>query len=353
MGLPKIDIVFKSLAKSAIKRNSRSTVALILKDKNVKGKLVTLENIKDITKELEQDNKEQIEFAFKGGYKTPKKVIFYCLKDEEKLEDALKVLEVEKWNIIAIPCLKKGEADKVATWIKGLREEGIKVQAILPDCKADSEAVINFTTTYVKVGEKTYTNTQYCSRIAGILAGTPLNISATYYVLNEVTDVPHIKKSDADKSIDNGELIIINDGEKCKIGRAVNSLTSTSEGISEDYKKIKVVTIMDTISEDIKKTFENEYIGKYANSYDNQIQFCLSIAAYFEDFEKENVLAKNLNKVEVDVEAMKSYWKARGVDLTNAKKYKIEENTCGSNVLLKGKVKILDAIEDLDFNIEM
>ncbi|NEZ47962.1 phage tail sheath protein [Clostridium niameyense] len=353
MGLPKIDIVFRSLAKSAIEKGSKSTVALILKDKNIKDKLLTLESIKDIPKQLEEENKEQIELAFKGGYKTPKKIIFYCLKEEGKLEDALSVLEAEAWDYLAIPCIQKGETDKAATWIKGLREEGIKVQAVLPDCKADHEGIINFTTTYVKVGEKTYTNTQYCSRIAGIFAGTPLNISATYYVLQEVTDVPHIKKADVNKAVDNGELIIINDGEKCKIGRAVNSLTTTREGISEDYKKIKIVSVMDLIYTDIKKTFENEYIGKYSNSYDNQVSFCMSIAAYFENFEKANILAKNLNKVEVNIEAMKLYWKARGIDLSNAKQQEIEENTCSSNVFLKGKVKILDAMEDLEFNINM
>lgn len=352
MGLPKIDIVFKSLAKSAIEKGSKSTVALILKDKNIKDKLFNLESIKDIPEGLEEGNKEQIELAFKGSYKTPK-VIFYCLKEEGKLEDALNVLEAEVWDYLAVPCIQKGETDKVATWIKGLREDGIKVQAILPSCKGDHEGIVNFTTTDIKVEEKTYTNTQYCSRIAGIIAGTPLNISATYYVLSEVTDVPHLKKKDANKAIDNGELILINDGEKCKIGRAVNSLTSTREGISEDYKKIKVISIMDLIYTDIRKTFENEYVGKYANSYDNQVEFCLSVSGYFNELEKGIILDKKLNEVHVDIEAMKLYWKKRGIDLSAAKQQEIEENTCGSNVFLKGKVKILDAMEDLDFNISM
>lgn len=353
MGLPKIDIVFKSLAKSAIEKGSKSTVALILKDENIKDKLFNLESIKDIPEGLEEGNKEQIELAFKGGYKTPKKIIVYCLKEEGKLEDALNILEAEVWDYLAIPCIQEGETDKVATWIKGLREDGIKVQAILPSCKADNEGIVNFTTTNIKVGEKTYTNTQYCSRIAGIIAGTPLNISATYYALPEVTDVPHIKKSDANEAINNGELIIINDGEKCKIGRAVNSLTSTREGVSEDYKKIKVISIMDLIYTDIRKTFENEYVGKYPNSYDNQVEFCLSVLGYFDELEKGIILAKKSNEVHVDIEAMKLYWKKRGIDLSTAKQQEIEENTCGSNVFLKGKVKILDAMEDLDFNIAM
>lgn len=353
MGLPNIDIVFKSLAKSAIERGSKGTVALVFRDKKVIDKVITLESVKDIPKELSTENKEQIELAFKGGYKAPKKVIFYCLGEEGVLEDALNVMEGEVWDYIAIPCLGEGEVDKVATWIKGLREDNIKVQAILPNTKADNEGIINFTTTPIQVGEKEYTNTQYCSRLAGIFAGTPLNISATYYVLNEVTDVPHLRKSEIDKKIDNGELVIINDGEKCKIGRAVNSLTSTIEGKSQEYKKIKIISVMDLIDRDIRNTFENDYVGKYSNSYDNQVIFATSINGYLEEFEKENILAKGRNNVKINVEAIKQYWIKRGIDVSKLSKKELEELSTGANVSLKGNLRILDAMEDLELIFEM
>ncbi|RXM75125.1 phage tail sheath protein [Clostridium tetani] len=353
MGLPNIDIVFKSLAKSAIERGSKGIVALVLKDKKVIDKVITLESVKDIPKDLSIENKEQIELTFKGGYKAPKKVIFYCLGEEGKLEDALNVMEAEVWDYLAVPCLQKSEVDKVATWIKGLREDNIKVQAVLPDCKADHEGIINFTTTYVKVEDKTYTNTQYCSRIAGILVGTPLNVSATYYVLPEVTDVPHIKKTDANKAVDNGELIIINDGEKCKIARAVNSLTSTVEGKGEEYKKIKIVSIMDLIDRDIRRTFENDYVGKYGNGYDNQVNFAVAVNGYLEGLENEGILAKKQNNVSINVDAIRLYFKKKGIDTSGINKRELEEMSPGSTVFLKGKCRPLDAMEDLEIIFEM
>ncbi|AWZ50028.1 phage tail sheath protein (plasmid) [Clostridiaceae bacterium 14S0207] len=352
MGLPKIDIVFRSLAKSAIQRSSKGTVALILRDTKNLG-IHYLESIKEVPEGFTEENTEQITLAFKGGYNIPNKIILCVLKDEQKIEEGMDMLEAELWDYLAVPCIKEEEKEKVATWIKGLRQDNCKVQAILPNIKADHEGIINLTTTNIKVKDKTYTNTQYCSRIAGILAGTPLNISCTYFVLNEVTDVPHIKKSEANKRIDAGELILINDGEKCKIGRGVNSLVTTREGISEDYKKIKIVSIMDMIDRDIRKTFEGNYTGKYPNSYENQVEFCMSITGYFEELEKAKILAKGLNTSKVDIESMKLYWKKKGIDLSNAKPQDIEENTCGSNVFVKGKVKILDAMEDLEFNIDM
>ena len=352
MGLPNINIVFKSLAKSAIQRGSKGIVALILKDTKASDKVIELESIKDIPEDLTEENKEQIELAFKGGYKTPKKVIFYCLGQEGKLEDALSLMEAEVWDYLAVPCIQE-ETDKVATWIKGLREDNIKVQAILPNCKADHEGIINFTTTSIKVGEKTYTNTQYCSRIAGVLAGTPLNISATYFQLNEVADVPHMRKSEANKKIDAGELILINDGEKCKIARAVNSLTTITEGKSEDYKKIKIVSIMDLIDRDIRKTFENDYVGKYSNGYDNQVVFATAINGYLEGLEDENILEKRKNKVQIDDNAIKQYLKKKGIDTSLMLKKDLEKVGTGSNVFLVGSCKPLDAMEDLQLIFEM
>lgn len=54
------------------------------------------------------------------------------------------------------------------------------IKAVLPDCTADAEGVINFVNKTIRTKSKTYTTAQYCSRIAGIIAGTPMTISCTY-----------------------------------------------------------------------------------------------------------------------------------------------------------------------------
>ena len=60
------------------------------------------------------------------------------------------------------------------------------IKAVLPDCTADTEGVINFVNKTIRTKSKTYTTAQYCSRIAGIIAGTPMTISCTYAPLPEV-----------------------------------------------------------------------------------------------------------------------------------------------------------------------
>lgn len=273
MGLPNINIIFKTKANSAIQRGERGIVALIVKDSaKLNKKAIIITDIKDVPVELSDENKEQIELAFLGGVKAPKKVIVYVLPaDSADYKEAQNYLETVKWDYLAIPNISEEDSMKIVAWIKGLRDnKDIKVKAVLPHTSADHEGIINFDTDDIKVRNKIYSSTQYCARIAGLLAGMPLTMSATYFTLPEVEDVPHLTKEEFDKSIDIGKLILINDGEKVKIGRAVNSLTTITQEKGEDFRKILIVDKNDMWHDDIKRTVEDNYLGKYANTYDNK-----------------------------------------------------------------------------------
>lgn len=353
MGLPVIDIIFGSLAKSAIERGSRGTVALVLKDVGIFNNPIKIDSIEKIPIGVNETNTEQIKLALKGGYNSTKEVLAFFISEEEgKIEDVFTPLFDNKWDYLAIPEITELEKETVATQIKHIRDDKHKrVKCILPNHAADYEGVINFTTDEIKVGDKTYATAQYCSRIAGILATTPLNISATYFVLPEIISVKPYE--DPDKSIDDGELIIINDGEKCKIGRAVNSLVSTREGISEDWKKIKIVDAMDLIYTDIRKTYSDNYVGKVSNSLDNKMIFITIVKSYLEGLEQAGVLNPGKNNSFINLEKQKLYISGTGVNIENMKENEILEYNTGSKFFLAGKVSILDAMEDLFFDVEV
>ena len=112
---------------------------------------------------------------------------------------------------------------------------------VLPNVAADTEGVINYTINKNVYAETItnddgtisrvtteYTAEQYCGRIAGLLCGTPLTISATYAPLGELDDCERVE--DMDAAVGKGQFIIFNDGEKIKTSRAVNSFSPTVEG---------------------------------------------------------------------------------------------------------------------------
>src|SRR5699024_288861 len=127
----------------------------------------------------------------------------------------------------------------------------------------------------IEVNGKTYSASEYTGRIAGAVAALPFTRSFTYYKFPEIESITESATPDVD--IDNGELILINDGKDIKVGRGVNSLTTTSVEKAEDFKSIRFVEVIDLIRDDIRTTFNDEYVGKVNNTYDNQVLFITSI----------------------------------------------------------------------------
>ena len=350
MGLPEILIEFKTNAVTAVKRSALGIVALIVKDDTP-----TFESkeYRDVSEILSTDytaaNLDYIKKAFDG---TPSKVIVEVVGTEASdYTTALARLAVKKWNYLAIPGIEQTETTDIVSWIKSKRDNDKKTfKAVLPNAEADHEGVINFTTDGIVVGEKTYSASEYTTRIAGILAGLPFTRSATYYELPEIEAITESTTPDAD--IDNGELILINDGETFKIGRGVNSLKTTTIDKSEDFKKIKVVEVMDMISDDIRDTFKNSYVGKVPNTYDNQVLFFTSVNAYFKGLEGDDILDPNYaNLATVDVQAQRLAWEGIGTDTTDWDDLKVKNMSFKSNVFAAANVKITDAMEDLTFSI--
>ncbi|QEK13726.1 phage tail sheath protein (plasmid) [Crassaminicella thermophila] len=349
MGLPQINIEFSGKAVSAVERSARGIVALILKDDTGTFDTKEYTSVDEIeTTDWTADNLDYIKKTFMG---TPSKVI--CERLDTTATDynaALTRLESKKWNYLAIPSLTN--ATDIVTWIKGKRDNDKKTfKAVLPNAStADHEGIINFTTVDIKTADKKYTTAEYCCRIAGILAGLPFNRSATYYVLPEVENITESATPDAD--IDNGQLILVNDGEKIKIGRGVNSLVSTTTEKTEDFKKIKIIEIMDMIKDDIRDTFNDHYVGKVPNIYDNQVLFFTSVNAYFKGLAGDEILDPNFpNKADVDVEAQRLAWESIGTDTSTLNDQQVKEKSFRSNVYAKASIKIVDAMEDLEFSI--
>jgi hypothetical protein len=371
MGEPSIQIVFKQAGITAIQRGKRGVVALILKDTmptNYSNPII-METIDEIPEGLSDFSREQIKLAMIGYQNPPKQVMAYVeAADATDYSEAQSYLETIKWDYAVVPGIgltADGKADTeanitsratdFATWIKQLRDtKDIKVKAVLPHCPADSEGIINFCTDDIKTVDKTYTAAEYCSRIAGMLAGTPLTISATFAPLTEVIDVPHLKKEERDAAVDAGQLILFNDGKKVKIDRAINSLVTTSEDKGDDFKKIKIVDIMDLIHDDVKRTAEDNYIGKYPNDYDHKCLLIAAINGYFDSLVLDGLLdgsVEDQNRADIDLDEQKTYLKSQGIDISAMKDQEIKESNTGSQVFLRGQVVILDAIEDIKFQI--
>lgn len=355
MPLPNIAITFQTLVSTAFSRSQKGTVAVIVLDAAVAAQgshVLTLPS--QIPAALTETNQAYIADAFIGYTNTPKKILLYVLAAEAaNLTVALAWMALQSFDyLVGPPDCTVAFATEIAAWITVQRAADRTYKAVLPGKAADNEAIVNFTTAGIVVGSNTYAAAGYCARIAGLIAGTPMTISCTYAPLPEVSDVTRLTKAAIDAAIDAGEFVLFYDGEKVKVGRAVNSYTTTAASKGAVYKKIKLVETLDMIRNDIRTVLQDVYIGKYANSYDNKCVLITAIQNYLTGLEGEGILQAG-STVALDVNAQISYLESQSIDTSEMTEQEIKEANTADKVFLMATIKPLDVIEDVTLAITL
>ncbi len=355
IGMPKIDIVFKGLGASAIQRSSggRTAVLIIKDDTDTTFIFAEYRGIDDLTTEEQAkytpENVQYIKDVLEG---TPKKLVVArmtepVLEGESGLMDLLKAIKgkVEMNCWIAIADATTAETDDLVSFVKSsVTNDKKRYKALVYKAtKPDDMHIANLT----NEGEE-----KSIPYMLGYLAGLSLDMSAIAKPL-KLDSV--IEPDDLDAAINNGEFILYNDEGEVRVARGINSLVTTGQGVTDDMKFILVVETMDMIYTDIYTTWKRFYKGKYKNSLDNQMLLIGAINSYFKVLANDMMLDPNYdNKTRVNVEKQR---------LENIPKYgeevatwdgnKVMEMTVGTNVYLAGNIKILNAMEDFEFEIAM
>lgn len=358
MGLPDIVIEFTKKAVSTIAVGTGGVVGMIVFDAQDYVGAHVYKSVDQITSGLTAANKAHIERAFMGQ---PRAVHVYVVKAENNADytNALKYFgNVHVNYLCGDPEITNTLAAALASWVIAKRTAGkIHPVAVIPSQSSgsDNEGVVNVDyvgTGNIKAGETAITKAEFCARVAGVLAGLPLTQSATYYKLDEITEIPEEDDDSVfDAAINDGKLVPYDTGSGIVIARAVNSLTTVSQIKTADLKKIKIVAIQDRITQDIMDTINNNYIGKYSNSYDNKCLLITAIRGYFKELENEGYIEKDRSSIDINVERQRQYLESQGIDVSELDEAEIRHYNTDSHVFLSGKVSILDAIEDVEIII--
>lgn len=212
----------------------------------------------------------------------------------------------------------------------------------------NTEGIINYTTDSVTVEGTAYNPELFCSRIAGILAGTPITQSATYTVLSDVEECTKYSKEEMDEKVNAGELIVFKDGNTIRLGRAVNSFTSVTDEKGEIYSTIELVQTMDKTSTDLVQTIKDNWVGQYKNTYNNK---CLLIAAcqeYLDELVKKEIYESAT--IGINIAANKKFLEGKKIDTSVMSEEELKKAPTNRSVFLAVTGKMLESMED--FKIE-
>lgn len=363
LGLPSIVIEFTKKAVSAVTRSSRGVVLLLLNDDTGQQVVTAFTSLADVVKsDWTAKNYAYIKYAFKGK---PSKVLAVrgAVENEKvNVTASIPLFDCLQFDWFAFPECTAEDAQSLASFFDTAKKTKYKKwKAVLPDYAGDSPAVVNFATSGISIvwdkdsGVEEVTTAEYTARIAGVLAGISLTQSSTYYVLDEIVDI--VQSGDPDKDIGEGKLIIIFDGEKFKIARGVTSLQTVADDCPEDFKKIKLVEASDIIRTDIMMTYEDNYLGKVLNSYDNKQMFVGAVNSYLKELEGTIIDAAEPHTVEIDTNEQEKYLIENGIktaeDIAAMSELEIRSANTGSFFAITGQMKLLDAMEDFKLGIRL
>lgn len=350
---PKFKVDFKELAILAIQRQQRGDVVMILDDStNDELDSVVYTSFGDVdADDWTTANYKRIWLAFLG---TPSKVI--VVKKESSFSAIQAKLDYFANYTLVYPEAVTADITAIKTYIAAQRTANNYCRAVVANATApDALYMINFAssgniTANITGEAEEFTAGDWTCRIAGALSGLPSSRSLTYYELPEIVSAPISTTPDTDAGA--GKLVILHQDGSYKLGRAVNSLTTLTDGITEAFQKIRVVDIMDTIANDIVATFRLYYVGKYTNNFTNKNRFCGAINSYLKGLAAEGLLeAENDNEVAISYDKNKKYLEDKGVDTSTMTYFDIIRANTGSKVLLDGVCSPTDAMEDLDLGM--
>ncbi len=352
MSMPSLNIKFKTAAAEVTERSARGIVMLILRDTVPSENPLSITDSTEIPSGISADNKNYIEMALKGNEYSPKRVFAFFVAEEAAITDALAWAAKQNIDYIAMPTAETDQtSETIKAWVIAQKQYKNEVRAVLSNCAADSEYIENFVSDTIKVGNNTYTAEQFTPRIAGIICGTDISHSVTFARLSEVDDCTRMTKAEMDAAEEAGKLFIFNDGEKCKLSRGVNSLTTTTADKGSAFKKIKIIDTICVIKKDLRLLCEDSYIGKYANNYSNRCLLLAAVQDYFDELETEGVVSEP--EVAFNIPAIKKAMRTAGIDFSEMTDDEIKTYDFGSGVFLSVKVHLLDAIEDIDIEISI
>lgn len=356
IGLPKLKISFEAAAQAVSDRAKKGYVGLIVRDKKAQG-LHKLSSDAMIPEELGEDNKAHIKTAFEGSGRGRPRLVYLAVVPsgakgaESALENGLKLLESVSLDYLAPPPDATGEElTAIAEWVAAQRAAYRTVKLVRPigEAGSDSMGVIDLDEPGLEVMGRAASPAAFCARIAGILAGIPMSMSAAYTPLPEVTAVTPRTEKEQTEAIDSGKLILLHDGQKAKIARGVNSLTTIPPKGREDWRFIKIVEGMDLITYYLRTTIEDAYVGQYANTYDNKQLLVAEILAYLQYLEQSGVLNQGESFCQIDYEAQLNWLRDQGADVSELTEQQVLEHQTGSWVFLRCGGRLVNAMEDFE-----
>ncbi|MBB6218659.1 hypothetical protein HNQ80_004833 [Anaerosolibacter carboniphilus] len=199
--------------------------------------------------------------------------------------DYLAAIEPYDFNTMALSSTDAALKAVFVAFIKRVREqEGKKVQCVLENYPAaDYEGIISVKNGVVLADTTIISAEKAVAWVAGAIAGAEVNESLTYTAYDDAVEVTvRYTNSQIEAALRNGEFVFVANDNRAVVEQDINTLVSFTPEKNKEFRKNRVIRVLDSIGNDMKAIFEKYYIGKVNNNDDGRNIFKAEIINYMD-----------------------------------------------------------------------
>lgn len=207
--------------------------------------------------------------------------------------DFLTAIETQSFNTIGVVSTDPTLKSVYVSFVKRLREsEGRYVQVVLSDYPtADYEGVISARNGVVLSDGTIIDKVNVVAWVAAAEAAALVNQSLTYMAYDDAVDVDvRLTNSETVAALQNGEFVFSFSNDRAIVEQDINTFRSYVPKKGKERSKNRVIRVLDSIGNDLKKVFEASYIGKVDNDADGRNIFKKEGIAYMELLQSINAI---------------------------------------------------------------
>lgn len=206
--------------------------------------------------------------------------------------------KMEAYSFNAMGCLSTDSTvtGLFSAYCKRMRDDvGKKFQCVLFRTLADYEGVVSLKNTIV--GQTN--NADLIPWVTGVIAGTPVNQSATNMAYDgEYAVDTDYTQTELEAGITEGSFMFHLVNEKVVVLEDINTFVSVTDEKSSDFSSNQTIRVLDQVANDIAVLFAEKYLGKVPNDASGRISLWNDIVKHhqelqtiraIEDFSGDNV----------------------------------------------------------------
>lgn len=191
--------------------------------------------------------------------------------------------KIEPYNYSALACTST--TPSVIALFKAFEqrmrtEVGKKFQLVVYDTKADDYGIISVKNSVDLV----YWVTGAAASVSLSKSLTNTTYDGEYEISTDYTQAQLLDY------LADGQFVFHKVDDEYRVLDDINTLTSTSEDVSDDFKQNQTIRIIDQIAIDVAAAFNDKFLGKYRNTADGRAGLWNTIDNYLKEMEKAGAI---------------------------------------------------------------